>query len=140
MTHLPWTTRLVAESGFNREHCIQLQDTNILSAKAQNIVWVISDMTQIELHHKNMKKRDGMFLSMSWKLLIHSLKSNSQNLSSRVHDRNIMASFRAKRSRLSFIVIFYRWLSILIHFSIFSCYAPNPSFYFHCLQLALDMT
>jgi hypothetical protein len=64
----------VAVYSISLGHCIQLQDTTILSTKSRHMDWMIREATEIELHPNNMNREDGLHLSQSWKPLIHSLK------------------------------------------------------------------
>jgi hypothetical protein len=53
---------------------VVLTDTSILSTKSRYMDCMIREVTEIELHPKNMNKEDDLHLSRSWKILIHSLK------------------------------------------------------------------
>jgi hypothetical protein len=57
-------------------HCIQLQDTNILSTNSRYVDQMIREVTEIKLHLNNMNRVDGHCHSQSWKPLIHSLKGH----------------------------------------------------------------
>jgi hypothetical protein len=60
------------------EHCIQLQNTTILSTKSRYMDQIIREMIEIELHPNNMNRADGFCLSKPWKPLICSLKDCRQ--------------------------------------------------------------
>jgi hypothetical protein len=64
----------VAKHSINPGHCIQLQNTTILSTKPRYINKMNREATKIELHPKNINREDGLCLSQSQKVLIHSLK------------------------------------------------------------------
>lgn len=55
---------LVAEHSFNREHCNQLNDTNIISIQASYMDQIIKEVMQIDLH-PNRNKDDGLIFSMT---------------------------------------------------------------------------
>jgi hypothetical protein len=64
----------VAKHGISLGHCIQLQNTTILSTKSRYMDWMIREAIELELHPNNMNREDGLCLSWSRKPLIHSLK------------------------------------------------------------------
>jgi hypothetical protein len=66
----------VAEHSINLGHCIQLQNTTILSTKPRYKDRIIREAIEIELHPNNMNREDGFCLSKSWKPLICSLKDH----------------------------------------------------------------
>jgi hypothetical protein len=69
----------VAKHSINLGHNIQLQDTTILSTKSRYMDWMIREAIKIELHLNNMNREDGLHLSWSWKLLIHSIKAHGKH-------------------------------------------------------------
>jgi hypothetical protein len=55
-------------------HCIQLHNTSNLSTKPRYMDYIIREATEIDLHPKNMNRKNGFCLRKSWKTLISSLK------------------------------------------------------------------
>jgi hypothetical protein len=53
----------IAEHSIYLGHCIQLQNTTILSIKFMD--WVIRKAIEVELHPNNMNREDGLYLSHS---------------------------------------------------------------------------
>jgi hypothetical protein len=70
----------MAEHSVKLGHHTQLNNTTILFAKSRYMDWVIREATQIELHPNNMNREDGLFLSWSWRPLIHYLKRCRKSL------------------------------------------------------------
>jgi predicted GIY-YIG superfamily endonuclease len=70
----------VAEQSNNLDHCIQLQNTTILSTKSRYMDRMIREATEIEIQPNNMSREDGLRLSRSWKPLIHALKGRRKRL------------------------------------------------------------
>jgi hypothetical protein len=54
-------------------HCIQLQDSTILSTKFGYMDRMIREVIEIELHPNNMSRQDDLHFSQSWKLPIYSV-------------------------------------------------------------------
>jgi hypothetical protein len=65
----------MAELSINLGHCIQLHHAAIFSAKPRHMDRI---REAIELHPKNMNKKDDFYLSKSWKPLICSLKDHTK--------------------------------------------------------------
>jgi hypothetical protein len=65
----------------NQGHHIQLQNTSVLCTKSRYMECIISEAIEIEFHSNNMNREDGVYLSKSWKILIHP------------HERTYEASF-----------------------------------------------
>jgi hypothetical protein len=68
----PGKSAMVKHS-INWGHCFKLPDPTIFSTKTRYLAWIIRAAIKIELHVNNMKRVDGLCLSRSWKLLIHTL-------------------------------------------------------------------
>jgi hypothetical protein len=56
------------------------------------------------------------------------------------HTTVAMWSLQGQQSRLSFILTWYVWVSILSLFAFLLVVLKNPSFHFRCLQSVLDVT
>jgi hypothetical protein len=65
LEHLDLDKSAVAKHSINLGHCIQLQDTTILSTKSRYMDWMIREATEIELHPNNMNREDGRRLNWS---------------------------------------------------------------------------
>jgi len=63
------------------DHSIQFHDANILAKKSGHMEHHVRDMTEIEVHHDNINKEEGFFLSKSWRPLTWSLKEWKKALS-----------------------------------------------------------
>ena len=116
--HVPCTTSqpAVAECSNNRVHHIELRDCEVLSTKVWKKAWIIIEVINLELHMKNMNRKDGQVLSTSWTFHVVWLNEQQGNLS------------KGMRNRLSFILTFTGDASSLVSslFFILCCHSFIP--------------
>jgi len=64
----------MAKYSINFSHHIQFQGTSILSIKCGHMEHSIGEVTETEIHPKNIDRKEGFSLSKSWKPLLQTLK------------------------------------------------------------------
>lgn len=59
----------------NLSHLFQLQNTTVLSTKHKHMNQTMREANEIDLHHNNIDRENGLPLNQSQKLPIHSLEA-----------------------------------------------------------------